>query len=326
MRTPTYALVLCLSLMAAGRAAAQDAVFPVEGTNLSEGELSAIGTLITQAYASESGKPVYGPNDVAASLARTQSERDTAQEMGLHEYIHITAVRLSSRISLDAKRLNRHGSVLYEVHTTALSLDDMEVVSDRIAASLWRRTELKHTRNIDNVMGKETRGNNRLFVEKLFGARFGVVAPVGNHLDLVPGLLLQFDARLEQEDYFIEFAAGMLVPNEQQTKRTISGFFGHVGASYYLTHTFISPYIGAGISPRIMLEQYQGAGLALSAHAGVMFMRSSSTRIYAELQVDQNVIPVSPASNYDSVTGNYGTNGRQNVLPTELSLALGIGF
>ena len=61
-----------------------------------------------------------------------------------------------------------------------------------------------------------------------------------------------------------------------------------------------------------------------------MFMRSSSTRIYAELQIDQNLIPLSPASRYEydynTNTGSYGTDGRKKVLPTELSLAVGIGF
>ena len=330
MRSPMYVLLMCLSLTAAGRAAAQDAVFPVEGTNLNEGELAAIGSLITSAYAAQSGRSVLGPNDVATSLARTQSERDTAQELGLSEYIHVSAVRLTSRITLEARRVNRHGSVLFEVRTTALSLDDMEPVAERLAAALWRRTELKHTRTLDNVTGKETRANNRLFVEKLFGARFAVVAPVGYNLDVVPSLLLQFDARLEQEDYFIELAVGMLVPNEQENKRTIAGMLGHIGASYYLTHTFISPYIGAGLSPRIVLDQYTGVGLAAGAHVGLMFMRSSSTRIYAELQIDQNLIPLSPASRYEydynTNTGSYGTDGRKKVLPTELSLAVGIGF
>jgi hypothetical protein len=329
MKVRTLCVAVCLTLSAAGSAAAADsAVFPVQGTNLSEGEMAAIGSLLASSYAAQTHKQVLGPNDLMPVLIRTQSERATAAELGLREYIHVEAVRLTSKISLHATLRNQSGSDLFQVKTTAMSLDDMEVVADRIAAALFQRTELGNTRTIDNVTGKEARGANRLFLEKVIGARFAFVMPIGDHLDAEPTLLLQFDARLEQQDYFLELGLGFLVPNANDNLRTIAGMVGQLGASYYLSHSSVSPYIGAGISPRVFLGVYSGAGVAVNAHLGLMFMRESSTRIYLEFRVDQNLIEAKPTSTYDYYDSSGANRGPllTGVLPTEFSLAAGMGF
>jgi hypothetical protein len=328
MNARTVCAAVCLTLVAASSASAADlAVFPVQGTNLSDGELAAIGSLLASSYAAQANKPVLGPNDLMPVLARTQSEPDTAQELGLSEYVHVEAVRLTSKIALHATLRDKHGRVLFQVRATAMSLDDMEVVADRLAAALVQRTDIGNTRTIDNVTGKETRGANRLFLEKVLGARFALVLPVANHLDPQPTLLMQFDARLEQKDYFLELAFGFLIPNESAATRSVAGVVGELGASYYLTHTSVSPYIGAGISPRVFLGMYTGAGVAINAHLGLMFMRESSTRIYLEFQVDQNLMEARPSSSYDYETSSVASRKPlQNVLPTEFSLAAGMGF
>ena len=123
-----------LTLMAASAAHAADVgVFPVQGTNLNEGEMAAIGQLIASAYAMQSHRPVLGPQELADSLQRTASERDSAREIGLKEYIHVEAIHLTTRISLYVSLHNQHGSTLYELRDTAYSLDDMPVLSERIA-------------------------------------------------------------------------------------------------------------------------------------------------------------------------------------------------
>jgi hypothetical protein len=330
MSLRTLGLAMTLTLLAADSVWAQDvAVFPVQGTNLNEGELAAIGSLLASAYAEQSKQRVLSPNDVSASLMRTQSERDSALELGLSEYIHVEAVRLMSRITLHASLRNKHGSELFQVRTTAISLDDMEVVSERLAAALYRRTPIENTRTLDNVIGKETKAPNRMFLEKIFGGRFAMVVPLAYHLDARATMLIQFDARLEQKDYFLELGLGVLVPNSLQDKPSVGGLVGELGASYYLAHASVSPYIGAGLSPRIVLGGFSGAGMAVNGHVGLMFMRESSTRLYVEFQVDQNLISFSPSSSYYSdysYSSSTVAAPRKNVLPTELSLAVGLGF
>jgi hypothetical protein len=324
MRSLGLALVLTLWAAASARAA-DSAVFPVQGTNLSDGELAAIGALFTSAYAAQSHALVLGPIDVLPVLQRTASETDSARELGLHEYIHIEAVRLESRIALHASLRNRYGSELFQVRTTAMSLDDVEVVSERMAGALFRRTPLEYTRDVYNVTGKEARANNHLFLEKIFGARFGMTVLVARHLQAETALVAQFDARLEQPDYFLELGLGFLVASERDRNNSLGGLIAQLGASYYLTHGSVAPYIGAGISPRIYMSDYEGPGLAIDGQLGVMFMRESSTRLYAELQVAQNLISVKDNA-YDSFASNGSPAHLQPVLPTEFTLAVGVGF
>ena len=323
-----FAAVWAMTLWAAvGSAQAQAqvaGVFPVQGTNLTEGEGAAIGVLIASAYAQQSHLQVLGPNELANALQTSGSERACAQSLGLREYIHVEAVRLVKRTTLRVQLLDASGAPLFEVRDTALSLDDMEVVAQRIAAALAQRTPLANTRTIDNVTLRESSAPNRVFVEKLFGARFALVMPFAQHLESQASLLLQFDARLEQENYFLELAAGFWLPSETNSHASLGGFLAHLGGSYYLMHESVSPYVGLGISPRIFLFEYQGPGLAVNAHLGVMFMREAATRLYVELRADQNLIKARRET-YD-YTASGAPRIAQNVLPTELSLAVGLGF
>lgn len=324
----SFAAGVALTLWAAASVHAQVAgVFPVQGTNLTQGEGAAIGVLLASAYARKARVQVVGPLDLADVLQSAGSERAAAQQLGLREYIHVEAVHLDRRTTVHAQLLNVWGSVLFDVHDTALSLDDMEVVAQRIAASLARRTPLENTRTIDNVTLRETRAPNRVFLEKLFGARFALVMPFARHLESQASLLLQFDARLEQERYFLELAAGFWLPSETNTHDGLGGFVAHLGGSYYLLHESVSPYVGIGISPRVFLGEYAGPGLAVNAHVGVMFMRESSTRLYAELRADQNLIKAR-RDTYDYLDASSASSARvaHDVLPTELSIAVGLGF
>jgi len=326
MRKMAAVWVLMLWAAASTASAQVAGVFPVQGTNLTEGEAAAIGVLIASAYAQQIHEKVLGPNELAAVLQQTASERDSAQQIGLREYIHVEAVHLGQRTTVHAELRNKWGSLLFEVRDTALSLDDMEVVSQRIAAALARRTPLENTRTIDTVTLREAHGKNRLFMEKLFGVRFALVMPFARHLETQASLLVQFDARLEQEHYFLELGAGFWLPSETNSHASLGGFVGHLGGSYYLMHASCSPYLGLGVSPRAFLGEYEGAGLAVNAHVGVMFMREASTRLYAELRVDQNLIKArSNAYDYD-YTVSGAPRRAQDVLPTELSLAVGLGF
>jgi hypothetical protein len=327
MRLRTFLMAWIVTLLAARGVSADVGVFPVRGTNLSEGESAAIGNLIASAYAYRTGKPVLGPDQLGPVLAQTGSERDAAQQLGLAEYISVDAVRLTSRISLLVSLHNRYGSELYRLRTTATSLDDMEVVSERMAAAIERRTDMDYTRGIDSVTGKEARGRNRLFMEKIFGVRMAAILPMAYHLHPQAAVSIMFDGRLETNDYFLEFGGGLMLPSELGGPNAgIGGLLAQLGASYYLTHTSVSPYVGAGVSPRVVFGSYDGVGFAANAQLGLMFMRASSTRLYVELRVDQNLFALRQDYAYYSSASESTVHARKSVLPTELSVAAGIGW
>jgi hypothetical protein len=339
MRMAVIALAIFASL--ASSAFAQDpsvapapgavGVMPVKGTNLTDGEKAAIGALIASAYAGQTHGRVFGPEDTGPVLAQAGTEKDAATQLNLSEYIVINAVKLDQRIAIDATLHNRHGSHLYQTRATAMSLDDMQAVSERVAISLHRRTELEHTQTLDNVTEKEAKRPTRTFAENVAGFRTAIVLPFAPDIDTAPMLLGQFDMRLEGRSYFIEFAAGLMLPSDfddSADRASIGGLVGQLGASYYLTHTSVSPYVGGGISPRLVFGDYSGAALTLGGQVGLMFMRQASTRIYIEVRLDQNVLPLSTdyGEYYDSELGQYASNDGDDVFPTELSFAAGIGW
>jgi len=336
MRTAVIVLAIFASLISSafaqdGSAPAPSAVgvMPVRGTNLTEGEKAAIGALVASSYSAQTHGRVFGPDDTGPVLAQAATEKDTATQLNLSEYIVINAVKLDQRIAIDATLYNKHGSHLYQTHATAMSLDDMQAVSERIAISLHRRTEIEHTQTLDNVTEKEAKRPTRTFAEKVAGFRTAVVLPFAPDLDPAPMLLGQFDMRLEGQSYFVEFAAGLMLPSDfddSESRASIGGLVGQLGASYYLSHTSVSPYVGGGLSPRLIFGDYNGAGLTVGGQLGLMFMRQSSTRIYIEIRLDQNVLPLS--TDYSDYDDQYPYEGQDSddVFPTELSFAAGIGW
>jgi hypothetical protein len=334
MRFLILSTILGVLGVAPAHAQSLTGVFPVQGTNLAPGEMDAIGTVIAVSYASQSGTRVLSPAQTTAALEEHPSTLEAARSLGLGQYIEIQAVRLGVRITVQASLYDKNGGLLYQVKTTATSMDDMEPVADRIAAGLIRRTPLDQTRTRTNVIGNETHAPNRLFAEKVFGVRTGVVFPFARHLDTNASLTLEFDGRLESDaPYFLEFAAGFMLPSTSSDSNDgIGGLTTMLGASYYLGDGNVAPYIGGG-SPRIMLGSYEGVALTAHAQFGIMLMRWSSSRLYMELGIDQHVIGLRPEGygddSFDSSNGvatGSDPDDPDKVWPTEFSVHAGIGW
>jgi hypothetical protein len=80
-----------------------------------------------------------------------------------------------------------------------------------------------------------------------------------------------------------------------------------------------------------LFGDYSGGGLAVNGQVGVMFMRTSSARIYAEVRVDQNLIPLSPSNDYydycySGSSSCVEPDRPDDIFPTEVSFAVGIGW
>jgi hypothetical protein len=316
-----YWLVL---LLAVPRVQAQDAgVFPVHATNLSERDSASIGALFSSAYAEQAHRSVLMPAELAPVLQRTGSETRAAELLQLHEYVHVEAVQLPSRIVLSAQLRDMYGRSLYEVRDTAFSLDDLELVSLRMAAALVQRAPVLAASTFEGQDGAWA-STTRPRAEKLFGARFALVMPFARDLETQASLLSQFDVRIERRRFFVELAAGFWLPSRTNARQGLGGLVGQLGGSYYLAHSGVSPYVGLGVSPRWFAGEYSGAGLAVNAHVGAMFMCEASTRLYAELRVDQNLMRLHPRTRDDS--GDERAYRHRELLPTELSAAVGLGF
>jgi hypothetical protein len=136
---------------------------------------------------------------------------------------------------------------------------------------------------------------------------------------------------LESDSFFLEFGAGFTVPSSgvSEADRSIGGVFAEFGADYYLTHSSVSPYIGGGVMPRLIGGNHVdfGANLAAYGQLGVMFFRQSSSRLYLDLRVAQNLTPWQRTTVNSSSTFPYTEEDASGArFPTELLVAVGVGW
>lgn len=300
---------------------ADTAVMPVEGRNVTQGDADAIGRLFADAYAVVSRERVVAPRplDLEADFAPVSS--DEAKRVGADEYVVIYAVGLGEKVKLRATRYALDGTVIHGARMDAASLDDLDVVTERLAKALWLEVAPRETRTPDTVTEQESKPKRRLSSEKVMGIKASYVHGFATGMKLKPMLGFGFDGRIESESYFIEFGVGALIPAQSHapSREGYGGIYSEFGASYYFVSSEISPYVGAGFLPRfIITDESAGAQFSAYGQLGLMFMRSSSTRLYVDARVAQSLTPVSFGSYY----GDDGSDAR----PLEVGLQVGIGW
>lgn len=182
----------------------------------------------------------------------------------------------------------------------------------------------------------------------VYGFKAGLHMPLARDAAYYPTISLQFEGRLQLPRMFLEFGAGFVLPtvirDEQyesctwnnETQMSIctdpptsnrghtGGFTAEIGASYYLTNTDVSPYVGGGLITRIILaglDDYDTdevnerniASILAYAQFGLTFPRSNTTRFFADLRVAQAML------------AQRLENGR-SVWPVEPTLHVGFGW
>lgn len=321
-------LSLVIGLSWTSLAAAEVAVMQAELANVTVEEGQAINAVFADAYAEVNADKVTLAK--APEGAQALPPDQVARDLGAQQYIMVRATRLSSRIILTAALYSADGKELHRVRMTAASLDDIEPVAQRMARALHDRTSTDETQTIDNVTEREGQKKNRTFSEKVIGVKTSIEYPM-NGGNYPPALNFGFDTRLEGDSFFLEVGAGFLVSSSggSDTDRSFGGIFTEFGADYYLTHTSVSPYIGAGVMPRLIGGEHVdiAANLAAYGQLGVMFFRQSSSRLYLDLRVAQNLTPWRGTTTTYSNTYPYETEQTLGArYPTELMVEVGVGW
>ena len=331
MKRTFPAFLLALLAPAAVAEAAEVAMAPVQCTNLTDGECAAVGAVFSGAFATASGAQVTlapatptpgasspAPNAVPAYAPPAAVERLT-----------VTATRLTSRISLRAALNRIDGAPIHAVEMMATSLDDLPPAAERMSRALVNRASVDQTMTLHNITRTEGAKVNRTTTEKVMGMKTGLIMPYASGVDIDTMLSFQFDGRFESDRYFLEFGAGAVLPSSTEGRKRYGGLFAEFGASAYLGPLGSPLYLGGGVSPRLFFSSNDG-GVRAAAYGqiGVMFMRTSSTRLYAELRALQNLMAMNLGNGTTSVspTGGYQVSPSKTVYPTELALQVGIGW
>ncbi len=319
---------LILTLAASAFAAEPVAMFVPKAVNVDPSALEAFGAICAFEYGKVAQTTVISPADAAKALGENGSLTDAAKALNAHELVEIKLVNLSTahtpgRWMISAVRRAADGRELYRAELPAASLDDAVPVCERLALSLTNAVPPEETVNRHNVSAAEvdvSNNPNRVGTEKLLGVKTQFAQPVAAGSQGVnPIAGVAFDARFEHERYFFEIGAGIIVPAVlSRNSATYGGISSEIGASYFLTTGDTGVYLGAGVQPRII---FSGSVMNLAPYAqlGVEFSRQSSTRIYADVRLSQNILPVVNSYSADAALST-------SLFPTELGVQLGIGF
>lgn len=301
--------------LAAAEAARAATLLRPSCTNLTEQECHAIEVLFGDAYATASGQPVVAEAKGAEAPAAPATD----------QVLEVSALRLALKIHVRGTLRRPDGAPIHSAEMTAASLDDMPPVAERISRALVHRTSVTQTRALDTISRTEAVRPNRIYSEKVIGFKTGLIQALSSETSFAPMIGLQFDARFEAETYFLEFGAGMMLPAEEEEGRGLGGLFAEFGASHYLGQGNVSPYLGGGVSPRILFTSADG-GVRAAAYGqiGLMFMRFSSTRLYMELRVSQNLMGIKVFE--DETSTSFSGDAKVSVYPTEVALQVGIGW
>jgi hypothetical protein len=283
------------------------AVPPVRSINVAEPQLQLITSFLTSSFEARSGSK-------AVNEGATESLEAVAFGLGDDGGLPIL---------LKVRRVNPAGEILASAELRVLSLDELPTVCDRLVESVIKAVPLPDTRNRHNVAMAETGVATRMGTEKVLGVKLWFGAPFAAQANLNTIGAIMFDGRFERETYFFELGAGFVIPGPSTslTSEGYGGFLLELGASKYLSSGDTAVYAGAGLMPRLLLSgaiNDSPLNLAPYGQFGVMFDRASSTRLYADLRVAQNIIPVRL---------NNGAGGvLRSAYPTELTAAVGIGW
>jgi len=308
-------------------AAADIAIFPAEAPSLLPSDAIAVGELLAQAYAATSRSAVLAPSRTAQTLASSQTYQQAATTLGVAEFVRSSALAVGRRIVVSATRHRADGQLVYQESLIADSSEDLVPVCERIAKALHFQQPDEVARTYRNVTLSESRPQNRLWHEKLFGVKAAVHVPFARNARLSPTVGVAFDMRLELASWFVEFGAGIMIPSPAEdldgeyeadgsekinNRGSTGGLFAEVGANRFLTQGDIGLYAGGGVMPKILFSD-DGAGMALFGQLGLTMPRESSTRFSTDLRFAQSVLP------------QHLNNGRA-VFPSEASLHAGIGW
>lgn len=290
-------------------------VLPVKATNLDPGAADAIGEVVTSAYQTESKETTIGPADSQKAVDANGGYSQAAHQLGAREYVFVTAVRLESHIVITATRYDADGHYVYAAKMSATSLDDIEPAAERLAKALVNQQTTANSRTLDNVTRTEQSQPTRVASQKVAGFKGSFAYPLGWDAKVASQMSLGFDLRLENGMHFVELGIGFTVATPNQRYGYGGGWFDF-GGDWYLIDTSTAPYLGLGIMPRLMGDSV--ANLAPYVQGGVMFFRESSTRLYTDFRVAQNLIPV--------VFDATSSTPHKSLYPTELTFSLGMGF
>ena len=339
-RTLVLTAAFALFLGAQARAA-EVAVMPVQGVNLSEGNTDAIGVLFANAFSRDARVAVASPLETRPLLTGGNTAATVAGQLGVTRYVELSALQIGQKIKIGGVLHAQDGAVVFRAETSARSLDELDTAIAMLAHALvWRRPIPR-----DQVMDESAAGQEASYEvpavpetppdpkvpRGAYGPKVGIAIPQSSGKTFSPGIFAEFDGRYGPRDYFLEFGAGLMIPTDNQynssTIQVTTGFV-ELGGSYYLWQGSSALYLGGGVAPavwssQVNLDSHTSATCSVFGQVGFNLTRDSRFRIYGEFRFSQLILAV--AHPISDGTG-YATTISDPYRPMLLTIEGGLGW
>lgn len=235
----------------------------------------------------------------------------------------------NSKTIVTITRRSAEGQKIYKAELTLLTYGDIEESTERLAIAIFKKITVNEARSLTTITRREGMGHNKLFVEKIKGIKVGGYYPLVQ-TDKVSGFTaISYNMRMEAEQFFLEFGAGGRIPSAfgDDSKQQYGGMFLEVGGSYLITRGNFATYAGAGVLPHFNFLKNAEMGLAPYIQAGITFPRSSSMRVYFDIRIAQNALPVTTQSTSVFSSFSYEEPQKDKIhYPCEIGMNIGIGW
>lgn len=170
-------ILLALALLAPAVSARTLLVLPVSGEGISPADLSTVTRLFRSALEERHPEAVSGGSPCEERACALEAARGASADEVVYGSLH----KLGSRWIFTAAVVKADGTGAFSQRLTALSIEDMEALTVRMADALVRRRGTEQVASLDNITGKEARQEPERR-RSLYNGGFalGYLFPVGN--------------------------------------------------------------------------------------------------------------------------------------------------
>lgn len=272
-------------------------VFPVAGEAVDAGDLTSVSRLFREAIETRS------PRD-SVSLSKTScSDRDCAlgavQAVSIDpsiQVIYSSFYKLGSKWIFSGTILNADGSNAFSQRLTALSIEDMEAVTVRMADALMLRKTTDQVASIDNISEKESESEpDRRRSLYRGGVAVGYLFPAASDFEYKT---VNSSGGTKTHDYTQMIRLTWLNTWEFRNNlqlgtdlvwSTPSAFGADASLRYIFSRGDFSPFVGGGLGLHYvhgddydnesMDPRNRNSGPALNAQAGMMLFRTYDVNV-----------------------------------------------
>jgi hypothetical protein len=192
--------------------------------------------------------PAYPPPAVSPALTAAK-KGEIARGLGCVGYVDGKLVRLGTKVRVSITKRDLDGNVVDDRQSEAKTEDDLVGVLERIAMAFAGDKTVDETLNLDNATMAETqRQAHRFRLEKNFGAVIGALVGFNDSEDTAA--MIMFDGRFEIKDLLLAVNAGLGLSGDDgrdYNNDLDAHFLINVNVAYYLAHSSVAPYLGAGL-------------------------------------------------------------------------------